>query len=244
MKPAHTLQKLTGPQSWAELPWGEYYREALERQLQPWWPKLFGFHLLKMGILSAELATDKCAISHQVNVGLEGEGLQVIADAYQLPFAAKSVDACLLAHTLSYADDPHRMLREVDRVLIDDGWLVISSFNPFSLLGISKGLPGLQRRAPWSGRMFSQVRLLDWLSLLNYEVVYRTRFQVVPWHRQGGKMISTHLPALGCLNIVVARKRTFPLTPGKVKMMPGKTQLRPAVNATRQFREASDQDST
>jgi len=27
-------------------------------------------------------------------------------------------------------------------------------------------------------------------------------------------------------------------------MMPGKTQLRPAVNATRQFREASDQDST
>ena len=59
----------------------------------------------------------------------------------------------------------------------------------------------------------------------------------------GGKMISTHLPALGCLNIVVARKRTFP-TPGKVKMMPGKTQLRPAVNATRQFREASDQDST
>ncbi|MEM8266511.1 SAM-dependent methyltransferase, partial [Morganella morganii] len=55
MKPAHTLQKLTGPQSWAELPWGEYYREALERQLQPWWPKLFGFHLLKMGMLSAEL---------------------------------------------------------------------------------------------------------------------------------------------------------------------------------------------
>lgn len=53
---------------------GEYYREALERQLQPWWPKLFGFHLLKMGMLSAELATDKCAISHQVNVGLEGKG--------------------------------------------------------------------------------------------------------------------------------------------------------------------------
>ncbi|VTP60588.1 Methyltransferase domain [Serratia rubidaea] len=66
---------------------------------------------------------------------MSGAGLQVRADAYQLPFAAKSVDACLLAHSLPYADDPHRMLREVDRILIDDGWLVISSFNPLSLLG-------------------------------------------------------------------------------------------------------------
>jgi len=136
------------------------------------------------------------------------------------------------------------LLREVDRVLIDDGWMIISGFNPFSLLGISKALPGIQRKAPWSGRMFSQMRLLDWLSLLNYEVVFRTRFQVVPWHRQGGKVISAHLPALGCLNIVVARKRTFPLTPTKAKKALGKAQLRPAVNATRQFRAAKDQDST
>ena len=186
MKPAHTLQS-SPARSPGRSCRGEYYREALERQLQPWWPKLFGFHLLKMGMLSAELATDKCAISHQVNVGLEGEGLQVIADAYQLPFAAKSVDACLLAHTLSYADDPHRMLREVDRVLIDDGWLVISSFNPFSLLGLGKLVPGLRHRQPYVSRMFTQMRLLDWLSLLNYEVLHQARFHVLPWHRQGGK---------------------------------------------------------
>ena len=92
--------------------------------------------------------------------------------------------------------------------------------------------------------MFSQVRLLDWLSLLNYEVVYRTRFQVVPWHRQGGRVISAHLPALGCLNIVVARKRTFPLTPTKMKKNLSQSQLRQTVNVTRQFREVKDQDST
>ena len=92
--------------------------------------------------------------------------------------------------------------------------------------------------------MFSQVRLLDWLSLLNYEVVYRTRCQVVPWHRQGGKVLSAHLPALGCLNIVVARKRTFPLTPTKAKKSLNKAQVRQTVNATRQFREVKDQDST
>ena len=73
MKPAQTRQKIDAPACWAELPWGEYYRAAIEQQLQPWWPKFFGFHLLKIGHLSAEIASDKCAISHQVNVGEQGK---------------------------------------------------------------------------------------------------------------------------------------------------------------------------
>ncbi len=244
MKPAKTRQILTAPHSWRDMPWGDYFRDALTQQLQPYLGKLYGFHMLKIGNLSAEINTEHCAISHQVNVGSEGELLQVLAQSTQLPFESKSVDAVLLAHTLAWSHDPHRVLREVDRVLIDDGWMIISGFNPFSLLGISKVLPGIQRKAPWSSRMFSQMRLLDWLNLLNYEVMYRTRFQVVPWHRQGGKVISAHLPALGCLNIVITRKRTFPLTPMKAKKSLAKAQLRPAVNATRQFRVAKDQDST
>ncbi|OQP31187.1 class I SAM-dependent methyltransferase [Pantoea latae] len=244
MKPAKTRQILTAPHSWRDMPWGDYFRDALTQQLQPYLGKLYGFHMLKIGNLSAEINTEHCAISHQVNVGSEGDLLQVLAQATQLPFESKSIDACLLAHTLAWSQDPHRVLREVDRVLIDDGWMIISGFNPFSLLGISKMVPGIQRKAPWSGRMFSQMRLLDWLNLLNYEVMFRTRFQVVPWHQQGGKVISAHLPALGCLNIVVARKRTFPLTPTKAKKSLSKAQLRPAVNATRQFRATNDQDAT
>lgn len=187
MKPAKTRQILNAPRSWHDMPWGVYFRDALTQQLQPYLGKLYGFHMLKLGNLSAEINTDNCAISHQVSVGTEGEQLQVLANPAQLPFESKSVDACLLAHTLSWSQDPHRILREVDRVLIDDGWMIISGFNPFSLLGISKMVPGIQRKAPWSSRMFSQMRLLDWLGLLNYEVVYRTRFQVLPWHRQGGE---------------------------------------------------------
>jgi hypothetical protein len=52
------------------MPWGEYYRESLERQMKPWLAKLYGFHLLKIGNLSAEINTEACAISHQVNVFL------------------------------------------------------------------------------------------------------------------------------------------------------------------------------
>ncbi|SFN39157.1 Methyltransferase domain-containing protein [Izhakiella capsodis] len=221
--------------------WGQYYRDALAVHLKPCLAKLYGFHFLKIGQLSAELVTDDCPISHQVNVALQGDNLQVRADPLHLPFESKSIDGCLLAHTLSWSHDPHRILREVDRVLIDDGWLIITGFNPISMLGVGKLLPGLHRSIPLNSRMFSQVRLLDWLSLLNYELIQRRRFQVLPWRRQGGEVISKHLPALGCLTIMVARKRTLPLTMNPARKALGKTQLRPVVGATRHCRH-SDED--
>lgn len=238
MKPARIPLALTPPLHWAELPWGEYYREALDRQLQPWLAKMYGFHLLKIGTLSAEVNTEPCAISHQVNVATRGENTQVLADPLHLPFEGRSIDACLLAHTLPWCQDPHGLLREVDRVLIDDGWLVISGFNPLSLLGLAKLVPFKRRRVPYNSRMFSSMRLLDWLSLLNFEVLYQSHFHVLPWQRQGGRVISTHLPALGCMQVIVARKRTIPLTLNPMKQRKGKNQIRQAVGATRQYSES------
>jgi hypothetical protein len=80
MKPARVPQTVAAPERWAELPWGEYYREALEQQLKPWLAKMYGFHLLKIGNLSAEINTESCAISHQVNVSLDGSPVNVKAD--------------------------------------------------------------------------------------------------------------------------------------------------------------------
>lgn len=242
MKPAKIRQIRHVPDSWSKIPCGEYYRDALAHHLRPSLAKLYGFHLLKIGNLSAEIDTTACAISHQVNVGMTGESLQVQANPLSLPFASKSVDACLLAHTLAWSNDPHRILREVDRVLIDDGWILLSGFNLFSMLGIGKLIPGIHRKIPWNSRMFTQMRLLDWLSLLNYEVVQRSGFQVLPWSRQGGRMISTHLPALGCLNLIVARKRTFPLIMNPARKSAGKAKLQ-TVGATRQCHPPAGQDS-
>lgn len=237
MKPARIPKTYSTPGHWAELPWGEYYRDALEYQMRPWLAKMFGFHLIKIGNLSAEINTEDCAIAHQVNVAHQGEQLQVRADPLALPFAPRAIDACLLAHTISWNSDPHRLLREIDRVLVDDGWLIMSSFNPFSLLGLGKLMPFQRKRIPYNSRMFTLNRQLDWLALLNFEVLYHANFQVLPWNKQGGKLLSTHLPALGCMQIIVARKRTIPLTLNPLKRRSAKTQLRTAVGATRQYRK-------
>ncbi|WP_052284353.1 class I SAM-dependent methyltransferase [Kluyvera genomosp. 1] len=237
MKPARIPQTVSAPVSWAQMPWGEYYREAIDRQLKPWLGKLYGFHLLKVGNLSAEINTEACAISHQVNISLEGSPIQVMADPLHLPFAEKSVDACLLSHTLPWCSDPHRLLREADRVLIDDGWLIISSFNPVSLMGLRKLVPVLRKSVPYNSRMFTLTRQLDWLSLLNFEVLHQSQFQVLPWAKQGGALLGTHLPALGCLQLIVARKRTIPLTLNPMRQNKAKSRIQQAVGATRQYRK-------
>lgn len=241
MRSAKTHQIPDGPASWQEMPGGADFCEAIRQHLQPYLSKLYGLHLLKIGELSTEINTDSCPIFHQVNVGQRGH-VQVIARPESLPFEAKSVDACLLAHTLAWSADPHRILREVDRVLIDDGWLLISSFNPFSFIGLGKCIPGMNRRVPWSGRMYSQMRLLDWLGLLNYEVCYRTHFFTVPGAQSLRKGIMSYFLTAGCLNVMVARKRTFPLTLQPARQKHSKARIRPAMNATRQLYSHNDHD--
>ena len=156
MKPARIDKKIQMPVSWSDIPFGEQYRQALENQLRPWWPKMFGFHLLKLGHLSTEIHTEECLISHQFNAGGNDPRFHLIAQPEALPFADKSIDACFISHCLAYSHDPHWLLREVDRVLMDDGWLIISGFNPFSLAGIAKLVPVLRKKQPYCSRFFNR----------------------------------------------------------------------------------------
>ena len=64
MKPARNPQTVVAPDRWSDLPWGEYYREALEKQLNPWFAKMYGFHLLKVGNLSAEINSEEIGRAH------------------------------------------------------------------------------------------------------------------------------------------------------------------------------------
>ncbi|MCI4239029.1 class I SAM-dependent methyltransferase [Dickeya dianthicola] len=240
MKPAQTSQKIVTPDSWEAIPWGEYYLHTLNTALAPWWSRIFGFHLLKIGRLSTAIDSQTCTIPHQVNVCREPRAAHVMADPYQLPFVEKSVDACLLAHVLAYSADPHRIVREVDRILINDGWIIISGFNPVSLVGLGRLVPGMRRRQPYCSRMFSQMRVMDWLSLLNYEIMYHSSLQVLPWRQPGQGRWNNTLPLLGCLNLIVARKRTIPLTMTPAKTLLRKSPLNRPVGATKSYRYRHD----
>jgi len=86
-----------------------------------------------------------------------------------LPVVSSSIDLVLLPHVLEFAENPHQILREVERVLVPDGHVVVACFNPMSLWGMRHSF-GKSRTYPWRGRFIHILRLKDWLALLGFEM--------------------------------------------------------------------------
>lgn len=225
MKPALQDGLLDAPTHWSDLPQGRFVQKQIERHLNQWWPRVFGYHLLKVGQLSAEIDSSACTIKHQINLGVEGLRQGVIADIHHLPFSENSLDGVLLAHTLDFTHDPHQILREAHRALIPNGYLCITGFNPLSLTGVTRFLPKMRRSAIGQARFFNPNRICDWLQLLGCEVVSDNRFiygslsrHPTYFKNRWAPAITHHyLSRLGAVYLIVARKRELPLTPIKPK---------------------------
>ncbi len=98
-----------------------------------------------------------------------GATAQVLAEPFALPFATSSIDLVLLPHVLEFSRHPHQVLREVERVLVPEGNVIITGFNPFSLFGLRRALARNKGDCPWQGHYFSAMRIKDWLTLLGFE---------------------------------------------------------------------------
>jgi SAM-dependent methyltransferase len=226
MKPALGYRQPHYPKSWQELPNGEVIVDEINRVLIPWWPKFFGYHLLKIGALSGYINSDGCSIKHQMNLVERKRSGDIIADVDDLPFLEHSIDVCLLSHALEFSLDPHHVVREASRVLIPNGYLVITGFNPFSLAGLNKFVPYRKNNTPWNERFFSAMRVKDWLHLMGYEILVDEKILHTSLSgklNQGKiakywqKIASEFLPRFGSVYVLVAKKRVHPLTPIKPK---------------------------
>ena len=95
----------------------------------------------------------------------------------ELPFATHSIDLVVMPHILEFADDPHQVLREVERVLVPEGHVVITGFNPASLWGLRQFCSrlGASPFLPREGRFIALPRVKDWLKLLSFDFA-RGRF--------------------------------------------------------------------
>jgi hypothetical protein len=54
-------------------------------------------------------------------------------------------------------------------VLVPEGQVVITGFNPYSLWGLRRRLSPRHAGLPWQGNYISVLRLKDWLKLLGFE---------------------------------------------------------------------------
>lgn len=142
---------------------------------------VFGFELLQIGTWGRQ--RDLCAgarTQHRCVIAPDAAGPSAIrADYAALPIASNSVEAVLLPHTLEHASQPHELLREVERVLVGEGHVLICGFNPFGPWGL-RHLVSRRRFPPPAERLMSEGRASDWLRLLGFEVVATRRYLFAP----------------------------------------------------------------
>lgn len=243
---------IIGLTDWLKTPAGCYVLQWEQAHLDTAVADLFGFHALQLGLpelaaLRANrmphrwVATEHAwtaAASEPAPTGHD-ESLQsaapaesragavaLLCDFDALPFDSNSLDLIVLPHALELARDPHLALREVERVLVPEGRVVIVGFNPTSLWGLRQQL-GRWRRwlvprsrsglfLPGGGEFLRYRRLRDWLRLLSFEVedgrfgCYRPALASSKWLARFAWMERVGerwWPVFGAVYFVVAVKR-------------------------------------
>jgi SAM-dependent methyltransferase len=169
--------------SWLQTPPGAYLLEWEQRFLDTAVADVFGFHAAQLGLPELD-ALRANRMPHRWravdSMASNPTAVSLGCDFDALPFDSQSLDLVVLPHALELARDPHLTLREVERVLMPEGRVVIIGFNPTSLWGIRQqacvvrrylGLgPSHARFLPREGELIAYRRLRDWLRLLSFEV--------------------------------------------------------------------------
>ena len=176
MDPTSTNQ--TVPQDWFSSTYAKHYFDAERKHLQLAMRQAIGPKVLQIGSLLEQKIVDDLDLPFIVRAtGVEREGADLIADPAFLPLQAESFSTVLLPHVLEGNPLPHQVLREAHRVLMHEGYIVITGFNPLSLLGLQNLI---YRKAVFNGRYYTVRRVIDWLQLLGFEVVASSMYQYAP----------------------------------------------------------------
>ena len=229
MKPALLTRKPRYPRTWEALPSGLDLKQIVEHALTETSRQMFGYHFLKLGDLSCQVELPHCPIKHVVHLSdTAAPYINVQSQSHELPFAESSVDAVLLAHELDFAQDPHQILREIDRVIIPNGNLVIVGFSPLSFAWLLKYLPINPKQILHDARFFSATRIKDWLHLLGFEVIDMQRLvfselffeRKIRYDSRWQVWCQKYMPLFSSLYIIQAKKRVLPLSLIKPKWKP------------------------
>lgn len=212
--------------AWWHSPLGQAFLRSEETEVNKMLPQLFGYHLLVLGEPVLIQCVQNSPITHRVWIHSYtnmSEGSSALTSRHdKLPILSDGVDLVYLAHSLEFIKNPHEVLREVFRVLIAEGHVIISNFNPWSVWGLWRWCVRFIKRAPWDNHFISVARLKDWLALLGFDVLQvNTYFFRPPVSHPGvlhhlkwlEKLGRWFWPFFGGGYVLLAQKRIITLTP-------------------------------
>ena len=223
--------QIIGLHQWFQTPAGRYLLDWHRSQVDAAVTDIFGYHALQLGVPELQglqanrMSHQWLALDHALpTVEWPHARIAFLSDFTALPFPAASLDLVLLPHTLELSADPHATLREVERVLVPEGRVVICGLNPVSLWALRQKRSRLVRKLasshplflPDCGEFIGYWRVRDWLRLLSFDVevghfgCYRPAVNSEGWlhrFRWMDKLGARWWPILGAGYFLVAVKR-------------------------------------
>ena len=201
--------------SWRQSALGQYIQSQEQTFFNQKVSDIFGFNALQLGMLESDFLQSS-RIPHKIKAS-EYQG-DICCDVEQLPIASNTIDLMLLPHVLDFSGYPQQALRESERVLVPEGHLVLTGFNPMSFWGLRRFMSKrcAASTSLWHAHFFSPLRIKDWLHLLGFEVVsmqmicHQMPFQNYRWLKRFEWLESVAQklwPMLGGGYCIVAKKR-------------------------------------
>jgi len=197
--------------------------------------QVFGWQLLQIGLWGDDHGLIRNARTQQKSVlarEAEDSGSLVVdrstallqSRADSMAIASDSVDAVLLPHTLEHVPDPHAVLREVERILMGEGHVIVLGFRPLSMWGTRHLFAG-RHFPPGTERLLGERRVRDWLKLLGLEIVDAKRYlftmpfgRAAPGAQQFLETIGERAwPLFAGAYLLKARKRVYAVTPIRLR---------------------------
>lgn len=257
------VRQIIGMSDWLNTAPGQTLAQWEGAALQTAVADVFGFHALQLGLPELDsLAANR--MPHRW-LACDHGGLpraHLVSDFAALPFPENSLDLVVMPHTLELNVDPHGVLREVARVLVPDGKVVLTGFNPVSFWGQAQqrarlyqrlgfGQPFLPNAMPCLGYW----RVRDWLRLLNLELdlahshfgCFRPALRSQVWLERFAwldRLGARAWPIFGSVYLLVAVKRVHSMTlHSKLRPVKPRVAAAPVTWAGRQHRSGDNRSS-
>lgn len=152
---------------WLATPLGEHILQLEQSYFDQELADVFGFHALQLGLPEHDFLRAN-RMPFRARTAALGPAA-FLSEPCALPVQTGVIDLVVLPHVLEFSSNPHQVLREVARVLMPEGHVVVSGFNPWSLWGVRR-LAARDGAFPWCGQFINLPRLKDWMALLGFEV--------------------------------------------------------------------------
>lgn len=218
---------INGFTSWQQLPNGARLRRCIETEIRDSLEESTGERLLAVGPLAHELDMSAFKGGQRIRLDAkEGDFVDLVSEAENLPIESNSIDILILPLVLEYSQNPHQILREAQRVVVEGGSLYIIGFNPFSAWGLRSWWGNLRRQDHWNGQLLAGYRIQDWLQLLQFQVFCKKGVGPVLPFEISNKELSNWLYSsmykqssnrLGGLQMILATKTVPAMTPIRLK---------------------------